>query len=327
MKRIGLIVAAALVLVAVGAFLYFQQGPASSATPVVRIAYLPTSSCLPLFVALERGYFEEAGIKVETVRFTGTNDALNAVLAGRADGTPGFGLSSFYAIEATNPGALKIYLPCVEDETNYASDILVPVDSRVRSIEELDGKKVGTYVSSTQVLYLKLMMARILPPGHKWEVVQVDQKLELQALASGQFDALFALEPNATKAVRDGIARVLVANPRAKYILSPFPAGANCFSSSFIDSRSGLAAQVAQVFVRAAKDIRDNPNGARQYLPKYTPIDATVATRVGLYTWWLPGEEDFAALQKLADMLQQEQLIRARVSVTSMYYGVPGQRG
>ena len=291
----------------------------SESLKVVRIAYLPTTSCLPLFLALEKGYFEEAGVQVEALRFASTNDALNAILAGRADGTPGFGLSSFYAIEANTPGQLKLYMPCVEDADNFSNTMLVPTDSSIQTIEQLDGKRVGTYISSTQMLYLKLMMQKVLPPGHEWEIVQVDGKLQLQALEAGQFDALFTLEPNGTKAVSDGLARVLVANPRCKYILSPFPAGANCFSAPFWESNPDLADKVARVFMRAVKDIIANPTEAKAVLPKYTPIDAQTATKVGLYTWWLPGEEDFDALKKLADLLYEAGLLDANVNVHSMF--------
>ncbi len=313
----GIVVLVAVVVVSV--FLLRSGGPPPEEAPV-RIAYLPTSSCLPLFVALENGYFTEAGVQVEPIKFTGTNDALNAVLAGRADGTPGFGLSSFYAIEANSPGALKVYMPCVEDADNYASSILVPVDSPVNAITELAGRRVGTYVSSTQMLYLKLMMAQVLPEGQEWEIVQVDRKLELQALTAGQFDALFTLEPNVTKAVSEGLARVLVPSPRTKYILDPFPAGANCFSAEFLATKPKAAAAVMAAFARAVSDIRSRPDAARLVLPRYTPIDEALAPDVGLYTWWLAGEEDFQALQHLADLLVAEGLIKGPVDIRSMYW-------
>jgi len=288
----------------------------------VRIAYLPSSSCLPLFVAVEKGYFKEAGIDVELLRFGATNDALNAVLAGRADGTPGFGISSFCAIEAKTPGSLKIYMPCAEDEHNYANNLLVPAKSPIQSLEQLSGKKVGTFTSSTQTLYLKLIMAKALPAGKEWQIVQVEDKLQLQALAANQFDALFAIEPIGTKAVSEGVARVLVANPRGKYLYSPFPAGANCFSSEFIKSKPELAAKVAQVFVKAVKDIRNDPRAARMILTKYASIEPAIADKVGLYTWWLPGEEDWTAVQHLANLLSENKLISTNVQVKDMIFNL-----
>lgn len=291
----------------------------------VRMAYLPSSSCLPLFVAVEKGYFKEADIDVELLKFGATNDALNAVLAGRADGTPGFGISSFIAIEAKTPGALKIYMPCVEDENNYANNLLVPNKSEIKSIEQLNGKKIGTFTSSTQTLYLKLIMAKVLPVGKEWQIVQVDDKLQLQALVANQFDALFAIEPLGTKAVSEGVARVLVANPRGKYLFSPFPAGANCFSSEFIKSKPELAGKVAQVFIKAVKDIRNDPKAARLILTKYAPIEPAIADKVGLYSWWLPGAEDWTAVQRLSDMLFDNKLITSRPQVKDMIYSVSAQ--
>lgn len=315
-----------LVMLAVATLIMWKAGWLPRSQPKVnsvRIAYLPSSSCLPLFVALEKGYFQDAGIDVQTLRFTATNDALNAVLAGRADGTPGFGLSSFCAIEAKAPGAIRVYLPCVEDQRNYANKILVPAGSPIKSIQQLNGKRIGTYTSSTQLLYLQLMMKNALPPGGRWKIVQVDEKLQLQALSSGQFDALFTVEPNGTRAVSEGIARVLVENPRCKYMFTPFPAGANCLSSSFVRSKPELAAKVAKVFVRAARFIQQNPDAARAILPRYTPVDRKVADRVGLYTWCLPGEEDYASLQRLADLLHRQGLLEKTVKIKDMWYSLP----
>ncbi len=287
---------------------------------VVRIAYLPSSSGLPLFVGVEKGYFKEAGIDIELLKFGSTNDALNAVLAGRADGTPGFGISSFCAIEASSPGSLKIYMPCAEDLNNYANNLLVPTNSNINSIDQLEGKKVGTFTSSTQILYLNLMMTKVLPNGKKWEIIQVDSKILLQALVANQFDALFAIEPDGTKAVKEGIARILVANPRCKYLFSPFPAGANSFSSDFIKSNPELADKVAKVFFKAIKDIRDNPTEARIILSKYAHIDTAIAKEVGLYTWWLPGEENWEAVQRLSDLLSDTKLITSRIQIKDMVY-------
>jgi NitT/TauT family transport system substrate-binding protein len=319
-RRVWLVVVFG-ILVIVACIVFLWVGKSSSGKQqFVRIAYLPTTSCLPLFVALEKNYFKDANIIVEPIRLTSTNDAINAVLAGRADGTPGFGLSSFYAIESKQPGSLKIYLPCVEDANNFSNNILVPSSSPIKTISELDGKKIGTYTSSTQLLYLKLMMANVLPPNHKWNIIQVDEKLQIQAFVNGEFDALFALEPLSTKAVNDGIARILEQNPRCKHIFSPFPAGSNCFSASFIEQKPELAKKVAEIFVQAAKDIRSNPSESRAILPQYTPIDSNIATKAGLYEWWLPGEEDFDALQKLADLMFANKLIDRQINVKSMYW-------
>ncbi|MDD5452270.1 MAG: ABC transporter substrate-binding protein [Desulfovibrionales bacterium] len=315
-----------LVILLLIVFSFFTVSGCTKDKPAhVRIAYLPSSSCLPLFVAVEKGYFKEAGVDVELLKFGATNDALNAVLAGRADGTPGFGISSFCAIEAKTPGSLKIYMPCAEDEHNYANNLLVPVKSPIQSIEQLSGKKVGTFTSSTQTLYLKLIMSKVLPAGKEWQIVQVDDKLQLQALTANQFDALFAIEPLGTKAVSEGIARVLVANPRGKYLFSPFPAGANCFSSEFIKSKPDLATKVAQVFIKAVKDIRNDPKAARLILTKYAPIEPAIADKVGLYTWWLPGEEDWGAVQRLSDMLFDNRLMKSRVQIKDMLYSVSAQ--
>ena len=48
-------------------------------------AYLPLTANLPLFVALEKGYFERNGIKVNAIEATSPNDIITALVAGKVD--------------------------------------------------------------------------------------------------------------------------------------------------------------------------------------------------------------------------------------------------
>ncbi len=50
-------------------------------TPKLRIGYWPVASGLPFFAALEKGYFKEAGLNVEPIKFASPQQVMEAILA------------------------------------------------------------------------------------------------------------------------------------------------------------------------------------------------------------------------------------------------------
>ncbi|MDP2024343.1 MAG: ABC transporter substrate-binding protein, partial [Hydrogenophaga sp.] len=72
---------AALGLLGAPAVLRAQTGPK------IRIGYWPIAAGLPFYSAIELGYFKEAGLDVEALKFAGAQQVMEAVLSGRADGT------------------------------------------------------------------------------------------------------------------------------------------------------------------------------------------------------------------------------------------------
>ena len=59
----------------------------AQSTPKIRIGYWPIAAGLPFYAALEKGYFKEAGLDVEGVKFASAAQIMEAMLAGRCDGS------------------------------------------------------------------------------------------------------------------------------------------------------------------------------------------------------------------------------------------------
>ncbi len=51
--------------------------------PVIRIGFWPVAAGLPFYAAIEKGYFKEAGLNVEALKFAGAQQVMEAMLAGR----------------------------------------------------------------------------------------------------------------------------------------------------------------------------------------------------------------------------------------------------
>jgi NitT/TauT family transport system substrate-binding protein len=285
-----------------------------------KIGYIKVSSCLPFFVAIENGYFKDMGIDLEPVVCANSNEGSNAMVSGQLDGIVGFGLSTLFSIEENSPGQFQIYLPCAETQRKYVNCFLVSKDSPISTISQLKGKKIGTYEGTSLLKVLELILAKFMDPEKDVTLIQVAMPLQIQALQNKQFDALFTIEPYVTIAVSKNIARVLEENPRVKYVLNPFPAGANAFSTKFINRYPELSMKILEAQVKAVDFINSNEDSAKRILPKYVPIEPEIAVESNIYEWWKPEQVDKEAIQKYADLLTGLKLLGHTIDTKKLFF-------
>lgn len=299
----------------------------------IKVGYVPLSFSLPFFIALENRYFEEEGVIIEPVKCADANVLLDSLISGRVDVHAGGGFTALYSVEANSPGQLKVFLPSGEDENNYVANIIVKNDSSISSLEDLKGKKIGTYTGIAMVKSLRLFLQKYfnLTPDEvdeNFRIIQVGTDLQSQALATGQFDALFTGEPYSTITLEKTGGRVLMANPRARFLMNPYPANANAFSTRFLKENPVAARRVYRAMVRAVKFIDENEVDAKKILSKYTPLDEDIALKSRLYKWWTlkelnePEIENLdpiseSTIQEYADLLYQTDELPKRINVSN----------
>jgi len=287
----------------------------------VRIALCPYTGDLPFFVAIEKGYFKKQGVEVAETKCANSTEALNALLADKVDVIAAISFSAMLAAEIQAPGQIKMFQPGGETDKIVGSDLLVKKDSPLSDLMQLKGKKIGTYTGATQLLYLKLFLKQAgLDPDKDVKIIQVGTELQVPALEAGQFDALFTIEPYITIALQKDVAKVLVENPRVKYIVNPFISGAAATSSRFLKDNPKAVKRVYKAVTLALDFIRQNEMEARAVLPKYMPLDSTLAQKSALLEWYKVDEPvDMAAIQKLSDLLYENKVQSAPVKVADMF--------
>lgn len=301
-----------------------KRQPGSDGTKV-RVGYIPFSNCLPFFVAVEQGYFQRRGVQVEPVKCNDSSEALNALLAGQVDALAGITFSSYWAAEQEEAGRLKLFLQHYEKPDDPFSYLLVRKDSDITDPSQLRGKKVGTYTGVSQLLYLRLFLKKLnMEPDKDVQVLQVGSSMQIQALQADQFDALFTVEPYGSIAVLKGIAKVLVASPRTRYIQDPFWGGASAVTTVYLNKNKETVSKLYEAMAEGVRFIREDTEISKSYLPKYTPLEPPVASKSGLYKWVLLDEKfPMDGLQELADVMVSEGVLRNKVNVAAMLLG-PG---
>ena len=312
------------VVLLIGASLLIKYWPVEKTSEsALRAVFIENASCWPFFVAMENGLFEKAGLHIEAIKAQDSTEAMNALVAKQADISVENTYSVIFAIQARSPGLLKLLVPCAETETKYVSHLLVLADSPLSDAKQLKGKRIGTYSGATQLLTLKLFLSRHLQmdPDKDVSIVQVAPPLQVQALAAGQFDALFTIEPFASAALAKGIAKDILPYARGR-ILNPFPAGACSARADVVTAKPVTLHRFYEAMVRAKEFIDREPEQSRNILAKWTNSDAASAAFVKGYEYYAFGEFDdvkMARVQELADLYSAADILPKKIEVGSMF--------
>ncbi|MEB3358461.1 MAG: ABC transporter substrate-binding protein [Synechococcales bacterium] len=292
----------------------------------ISIGFWPVASGLPLFLAVEKGYFQEAGLDVEAVKFASPNQVAEALIAGRLQGT-GNGVASgaLGLAEITSPGLFKI-ICSNPSNVEYALDqVIVGQDSPIQTIADLNGKRfaTGPGAQNKAIAEAILSAAGVADP----QVQQIEISQHVAAIESGQIDAAYTLEPTGTVGALKGITRILENGVVAKYILgdpmAPWFGGSAALSSKFIEEFPETTQTYAEAYRRAVEDIRNSPDEARQYLVGYTAIEGELVEKVPMVGYTMYDDftpEDVAYFQKFFDFMTEKEIFSRTIDVSTLLY-------
>lgn len=295
-------------------------------TPTIRIGYWPLASGQPFYVAVEKGYFKEAGINVEVQRYAGAQQVMEAMLAGRCDGSAnGVGSGNLAVGELASPGTFKIICSNYSNSQFVLDEILVPANSTVKSLKELDGKKVGTGPGIQNITICKAILESAgVKNAH---VIELPIAQHVASLAAGQIDACYTLEPTGTVGRLNGQTKVLETGVVSKYILgdakAPWYGGTAALTSTVIKKEPKLVKAYIEAYAKGVEFIRKHPDESRQYFKGYTAIEGKLTSEVPLSAFTMYNEftdSDLNYFQKFFNLYSDRKVFPKPLDVKSMIY-------
>ena len=166
--------------------------------PKIRIGYWPVAAGLPFFAAVEKGYFKEAGLDIEALKFAGAQQVMEAMLSGRSDGSAnGPGSANLAIGEIAQPGLFKIFATNPSNAKYVLEEFLLPKDSPVNTMAGLKGKRVAFGPGIQNVTLAKAMLEKA--GAGVMSVTELPISQHVASLAAGQIDAAYTLEPTGTR--------------------------------------------------------------------------------------------------------------------------------
>lgn len=321
---IGLVIA----VLVVGGIWYFASNKqeAKLETTKVRIANLPVVHGLPLYVAIEKGYFKDAGLEIEVVKFEAPNQIIDAIMTGQVDLTSPSGALGITGIaNFKNPGKLKVYAVSGGTNGNSGANFIVPVNSTLTSLSDLRDKKLGILAGTIQwqTITREILEKNGLDTNKDLTIVELAPSVQVQALASGQVDALLALEPVPTTAINKTAAKMWITDPTVKYIADPSWLGAGIVNVQFAEKNPNTTAKVIDIIGKAIDEIEKNPDQYRQYLKGYTSLTDDLISKVPIVSFKVCATmtaQDKDSVQKFFDIFTKHKVVDGKISVDDVLY-------
>jgi len=234
----------------------------------VRIAYLQSDiHHLPCWVALEKGFFEKEGVKVEVAGiFKAGPEMMSAFAAGALDmGYVGIAPAT---TAVANKTARVVVLAQVNTE---GSAIVVKKEGKIQSIPELVGKiAVVPGHSTVQDFLFRKALLKFKTQPDQVKIMVLKPPEMIGALRTDQTDAFIAWEPYPAKAVTMGVGRILAFS---RDIWKDHPCCVLAADERFLEGHLEKAKGIVRGHVKAMDFIRQHRQEAIRIGIKYTGMD------------------------------------------------------
>ncbi|MCY6383375.1 ABC transporter substrate-binding protein [Hoeflea prorocentri] len=274
----------------------------------------------PLVVALERGYFKEAGLDVSIVTPEKTTDNVTMVLDGRV--AIGMSDQPRTQIEIANGSTLSVVGTLIPVPLNA---VLTIEGGPIKTVEDIRGKRVG-FADSEKTERDLLMIALAAQGINGQDITLVDVEFDMvSALLDGKVDALTDVYRN-FEPIRLQLAG---ATPKVFDV----EAGTMPIYSElvYIANNTLIEPDVVDKFLvaveRGVKAIVDDPDAGWETFIKYDPKLDTELNRlsweatVPLYST-RPATVDEAAFARFATFLVANQLVARMPALNTYIYGL-----
>src|SRR4051812_3098181 len=291
----------------------------------VAVGVFPLSSSLPLFVALEKGFFKEVNIEPEMTRLMGGPANVAAMMTNQVEVSVVLVTLEGLNANVKKPGVAMYIALNSQTKVWKMEQFVVRNGFKAETIADLKGAKLMTAPGPANLNTAKAILAKNGLKEGDYTIDQLDMGQHVNAMTAGTFDGGYTLEPNASMMIKAGVARSLETGVISKYILGSDTANAyaaGCaMTSEFIAKRPDVAKRFAAAWAKSIAFINANPDEARKYLAKNTFTPDNVVDMVSMLGYVMAGDmspKQIGDLQKLADFGNSIGVVPEKIDVTKV---------
>lgn len=223
---------------------------ASAATETVNLSWSPTPLMPQIEIALAKGYFSDAGIKVQRINFPSGREAFEALLGGQVNIAT---LTEFPAIT----GALRQQpFGIVADVARYRRTRAISSAkyTPLRTVSDLAGLKIGTPLGTNTDYYLSQLLSAAKVSAERVKVSPVDL---IPALLRGDIQAILpfaGVESVARKALGEDYRDLKSDSYQYHFLLAA--------SRTVLNNKPAVVNGLLRALLRADADLKRDPAGA-----------------------------------------------------------------
>jgi NitT/TauT family transport system substrate-binding protein len=276
-------------------------------TVTLRVAVIPTVTKAPMYLGIEKGFFEDEGLKVEPEVVQ--NGA--AVTAAVASGGAELGSSALVPTVVAVAKGVPVKIVTTAASTSspesptapYGDAVLVVgKDSAIRTVTDLKGKTIAVNALKAGVeLAVRGAVDRNGGDASTLNFLVVPFPEMAAALSRGQVDAIAPVDPFVETAVKAGHRVLTHTFPYDPAQTDEFVNSVYFTSSRYADEHADAIKRFQRAMERANKYAAGHPDEVRAQMPDYTGVGADVAKSIALPDY--PSTRNHEAYQAEMDLM------------------------
>jgi len=290
----------------------------------LKIAVFPSSSSLPIYVGIERGFFKEVGIEVEIVPMNTHPLQVQALVAGDIDGSANLVTLEGANINQRRPNT-AVYLSLNGQNAQYITEqFVVKPGSTAKTLKDLKGARIFCAPGPANLGAAKAILKTVgLEENKDYTMTEQGMGVHIGAIQGANFDAGYTLEPLGTMMIKQGVAKRLEGGVIATHLLGSVSAQAyaagGLLSGKVVSEKPELAARYAKAWAKSVQVALSDPK-AREYLTKFNvPADLVQSVPLAKFTMIKDlSARDLADFQKFVDLGVEFGVVKGAVDVKSM---------
>lgn len=284
----------------------------------VTAGVIPILDVAPIYLGLKKGFFEKRDIDLELKLAEGGAAIVPAVVSGQYQ----FGFSNVVSLLLAHSEGLP--LKVVSNGNNSTgvdgedfAGLMVKGDSPIKSPKDLEGKTVAA--NTLQNIVDTSVRASVRKDGGdptKVKFTALPFPEQPAALANGQVDAVFVVEPFQQAVLADGGRKIA-----SSYVdAAPNLAVALYFTSQQLMSENpDLVKRFTEAMAESLSYADAHPDEARAIIGTYTKIAPEVIEKVTLPKW--PAEINRDSVEALADLAVEDGLLKEAPDLNTLLPG------
>lgn len=192
---------------------------AARAADAVKVSVYQSVSDAGIYIAVDKGYFAEQGITIETIQLDSVSSVVTALASGQVDVAGGAPSAAIY-----NAARQDIGIKVVADKgsmpegAGYIGILVRPsLAGTIKAPADLKGRKLalpGAGVGTTNEVALARMLGALGLAEGDITTENLSFGDSLAALASGSVDAAYLIEPLVQSAEQKGVGRLLISGDK-----------------------------------------------------------------------------------------------------------------
>lgn len=263
-------------------FLFVGCTKTESQTPTsLKVGMMSAIDAAPFYLALDKGYYAEAGVDVELLLFTNGQNRQTALQTRQVDGA----MTDLVALITQTASDFRLVGTLSTD-----GDFPLLVRQELFDKQEL---RIGTM----EISVTNYLVDKYVGEDRMVEKVFINEiPARLEAVASGNLDGGIFPEPFASVGAQRGLKKLIFHDIPAESL------NIMAFTQSSIEKKADAIKRFNKAYEKAVDEINRNPQLARDMVVKYIPnVPSEVAQAMHLPTFHAPRLPSDAFMQQIMD--------------------------